>query len=143
MHIFANPPEAATRRLLSECNLPTEDLSDHHFEHFFGCGKSEAPSGVVGLELYGSAALLRSLAVCQAVRGRGCAKRLVAEAEAHARDLGVRNIYLLTNTAKPLFESLGYTEAARELAPAAIRATREFSSLCPESASFMVKNLEA
>lgn len=33
------------------------------------------------------------------------------------------------------------TEAARESAPDAIRGTREFSGICPESAVFMVKHL--
>lgn len=33
------------------------------------------------------------------------------------------------------------TEVARESAPDAIRGTREFSAICPESAVFMVKHL--
>jgi amino-acid N-acetyltransferase len=50
-------------------------------------------------------------------------------------------LYLLTTTADAFFRRLGYEQTARELAPPAIKATREFSSLCPSSSIFMVKQL--
>jgi len=141
MHIFANPPEGQTKALLTACNLPIEDLDAGRIEHFLGCGDAQRPLGVVGVEIYAPVALLRSLAVAESARGSGCGKRLIAEAEAYAARRGVEEIYLLTNTAARLFESLGYAVASRESAPAAIRATREFSSLCPDSATFMVKRI--
>ncbi len=143
MNIFTNPPAVATRGLLSACGLPTGDLDEQDFAHFFGCGTPGRMAGIVGLEIHGKAALLRSLAVSEEVRGRGCGKRLVAEAEAHAIRQGVSELYLLTTTARVLFERLGYSVAERNCAPAAIQATREFSSLCPASATFMVKKLDA
>jgi amino-acid N-acetyltransferase len=44
---------------------------------------------------------------------------------------------LLTTTAAPFFTRFGFTSAARDAAPAALRATAEFASLCPASAVCM------
>jgi amino-acid N-acetyltransferase len=141
MNIYRNPPEPQVEQLLATCNLPASDLSPEHLEHFFACGVAGAPKGVVGLELYGQVALLRSLAVAADCRGMGCGKALVAKAESYARSGGVTELYLLTTTAERFFERLGYTRAARESAPGEIRRTQEFSDLCPSSAAFMVKRL--
>lgn len=139
--IFRHPREADVRRLLEEAMLPGADLSAGHLEHFFACGNEQEPKGVVGLELYGKDALLRSLAVDPATRGRGCARALVEEAERHARRNGVRRLYLLTTTAAEFFSHLGYKTLAREEAPPSIRATTEFSALCPASSVLMVKEI--
>lgn len=141
MNLFAHPTEPAIKAILSACNLPTQDLGEQNLEHFFGCSQTDEPGGVVGLELYGSVALLRSLAVTEVVRGKGCGKALVKRAEQHARRAGVSELYLLTSTAKPFFEGLGYLETERAQAPAAIQATKEFASICPGSAAFMRKRL--
>jgi len=143
MDVFRQPSESEVRRLLSEANLPTADLTPGHFEHFFGCGARQAPKGVVGLECHGAEALLRSLVVDAAARGHGCGKALVAAAERYARERGVKRIYLLTTTAAKFFERLGYTVAAREEAPECIRATSEFSGICPSGSVFMAKDLMA
>jgi amino-acid N-acetyltransferase len=143
MNIFRNPPEPQVRSLLTECQLPTTDLSPENLEHFFGCGTSQTPKGVVGLEIYGKAALLRSLAVATDCRGIGCGKALVAEVERYARSRGVAELYLLTMTAERFFERLGYRRSVREDAPEAIRQTKEFSCLCPLSSAFMTKVLAA
>jgi amino-acid N-acetyltransferase len=139
--IFRHPPEGAVRRLLAEANLPTADVTAAHLEHFFGCGLQQAPKGIVGLELYGEHALLRSLAVDPDTRGRGCARALVEGAERHARRCGVRRLYLLTTTAADFFARLGYKRVEREKAPDSIRATSEFSTLCPSSSVLMLKEV--
>lgn len=141
MRIFRKPPEVQVRRLLHTSGLPTTDLTAEHLEHFFGWGSRQELRGVVGLEMYGPEALLRSLSVEEGVRGRGGGKALVAEAERYAQGRGVTRIYLLTTTAAAFFERLGYTAAAREEAPECIRATAEFSGLCPSSSAFLVKEL--
>jgi len=91
--------------------------------------------------MHGSDALLRSLAVEEKARGRGCGKALVAALEQHAREHGARRITLLTTTAARFFGGLGYRGVARDAAPERIRATREFSALCPASAVCMTKDL--
>ena len=137
LRIFRSPAQPAVLRLLGEAKLPPPE----NFEHFFGCGEQELPQGVVGLEIYGTDALLRSLAVDPAARGRGCAKALVGQAEQHARQCGARRLYLLTASAADFFARLGYKRLERDGAPAAIRATSEFAALCPASSVFMVKEL--
>jgi amino-acid N-acetyltransferase len=130
-------------QLLTGAGLPTSDLAALGPVHFLACGPVESPDGVVGLELYGSVALLRSLAVGARRRGRGCGAALVAQAERLARSRGVKDVYLLTTSAERFFERLGYARAEREAAPAAIRRTQEFAALCPSSSTLMVKRLTA
>ena len=141
--VFRNPELHDVQRLVAGAGLPTEDLADVDLSHFFGCGSRERPSGVVGLEVFGGAALLRSLVVDPSERGTGGGRLLVAAAEEHARSQGVRSMYLLTTTAERFFEHLGFRRVDRDGAPAAIQATREFANLCPASAAFMVKRLDA
>jgi amino-acid N-acetyltransferase len=141
MDIFANPDESAVKQLLSESSLPISDITTQHLQHFFGCGSSLGLEGVIGLELFGEMALLRSLAVASSRRNSGLGSRLVAHAERHARDQGVQSLYLLTTTAEQFFLRHGYARIPRDKAPAAIKSTSEFSGICPVSSAFMVKAL--
>ena len=140
MKISRNPPVAAVRGLLAEAGLPTEDLGDA-LPHFLACGPADHPTGVVGIELYGFDALLRSLVVAPVARRDGRGRALVEAAESHARSLGVRRLYLLTQSAERFFLRCGYEVVERAQAPEGIRASREFSALCPASARFMGKTL--
>jgi amino-acid N-acetyltransferase len=139
--ISARPPLAGAVALLACAQLPTEDLTPAHCESFFFTGPAEAPTGLVGLELLGEVALLRSLVVSAQRRGQGEGLALLRHAEAHARQQGVRALYLLTTTAAEFFARHGYRPADRESAPPAIRATREFAGICPASSAFMFRIL--
>ena len=141
LNIAPRPALAGVVALLAEAQLPTEDLTERHCEHFFFTGPDARPDGLVGVELFGEVALLRSLVVADCLRGTGAGSALLARAERHAREQGVKHLYLLTTTAEAFFTRRGYTRAARDTAPAAIRATREFTGICPGSAAFMVKPL--
>ena len=141
IEITARPPLASAVALLQSAELPIEDLTDSHLEHFFLAGSLESPVGLVGLELFGRHALLRSLMVDPRVRTTGIGSRLVEHAEAHARAHGVESIYLLTTTADDFFSARGYARTERSSAPESIRGTREFASLCPASSIFMIKHL--
>jgi amino-acid N-acetyltransferase len=141
VNIFPNPKLSAVKQLLSESSLPIEDITVQHLQHFFGCGSGLELEGLVGLELYGDVALLRSLAVASSRRGSGVGSGLVAHAELHARDKGVQSLYLLTTTAEKFFLRRGYARIPRDEAPAAIKGTKEFSGICPTSSAFMVKYL--
>src|SRR2546426_7614736 len=132
---------AAVTRLLHEAKLPTADLTEAHLQHFLARGAEDAPDAVVGLELYPPVALLRSLAVAAPSRGRGLGATLLSEAERYAKSRDVKEIYLLTTTAERFFVRSGYERILRDAAPAAIRETQEFSSLCPTTSAFMHKRL--
>jgi amino-acid N-acetyltransferase len=98
-------------------------------------------AGVVGREVRDAAGLLRSLAVAPGRREQGLGRRLADQAEAAARDRGVRELYLLTTTAEAFFARRGFERADRASAPPDLQATAEFHSLCPSSAVCMRKRL--
>jgi len=50
-------------------------------------------------------------------------------------------LHMLTTTALNFFTKLGYRPADRGMAPLAIATTRQFTSLCPASAHYLVKTL--
>jgi amino-acid N-acetyltransferase len=121
--------------------LPTSDLTEAGLDHFFFCGTEQSPTALVGVEIFGSDALLRSLIVSEPVRAAGLGSALVRHAEGYAWHRGVRVMYLLTTTAQGFFERHGYCCIERTAAPASIQSTREFAVLCPASSAFMMKLL--
>jgi amino-acid N-acetyltransferase len=127
--------------LLQAQGLPVSDITDEHLEHFFFVGSDGSPTGLVGLELYGTDALLRSLVVRENARSKGLGSALIEHAEQYAASMSVRSIYLLTIAAEAFFKRLGYERIERSQAPPSIERTREFASLCPASSAFMVKSL--
>ncbi len=143
MNFYRHPPAAAAKALLAAADLPTADLEAEHFVHFIAAGPAHAPEALIGLQPYGEVALLRSLVVSPAARGTGYGSALIAEIEAYAQQLSVRELYLLTNTAETFFSRRGYSRVERAGVPEVIRQTAEFSSLCPASAVCMLKLIEA
>ncbi|MFP6860265.1 arsenic resistance N-acetyltransferase ArsN2 [Pseudomonas sp.] len=143
MNFYRHPPAAAAKALLTAAGLPTADLAAEHFAHFIAVGPAYTPEALIGLQPYGEAALLRSLVVSPMTRGKGYGGALVAEIEAYAQQLGVRELYLLTNTAEAFFTRHGYSLLDRADVPEAIRQTAEFSNLCPASAACMHKRIGA
>jgi amino-acid N-acetyltransferase len=139
--IRQRPPLGAVRDLLDGVAFPSADLTAAHMEHFFYCGSAERPTGVVGLELFGVDAFLRSLVVAAEQRSAGLGTALVEHAERYARAADARSLFLLTTTVPGFFARLGYVAADRAAAPATIRGTQQFAGLCPTSATFMVKKL--
>ena len=141
METFTQPSEAGVKRLLKASQLNSSDLTPEHLRYFFGLGTKEEPEGIVGLEVFNTVALLRSLAVVSLRREAGLGSKLLAHAEDYARTLGITSLYLLTNTAEAFFKHRGYKITGRDDAPLAIRETKEFSVICPLSSVLMVKHL--
>jgi protein-tyrosine-phosphatase/N-acetylglutamate synthase-like GNAT family acetyltransferase len=135
------PPLATALALLEAESLPVSDLTHTDLEHFFFVGSDGSPTGLVGLEIYGTDALLRSLVVCASERRKGLGAVLVRHAEGYATSKGVRSVYLLTTTAEIFFRRCGYGQIDRMKAPPSIQGTPEFASLCPASSAFMAKEL--
>lgn len=136
--------DGQAQQLLTACNLPSDDLQDAvNNLQLFGCAIDGHLIGLVGLEMHGADALLRSLAVADAARGQGLGDQLLAYAERQATTHGVQAVYLLTTTAEVFFAQRGYRLSDRAAAPLAIAATRQFCGLCPASAAFMRKRLSA
>lgn len=132
---------SAIRQLLQACALPTSDLTPASLRHFLVMRDGADLVGVIGLDVAGDVALLRSLAVPPEHRGRGHGDELVRAAEALAVKENIRRLYLLTATAARFFEARGYALAARDGAPDAIRGMPQFAGLCPASSAFMGKSI--
>lgn len=131
----------AIRELLRSFDLPHEDLTPAHLDHFLVARNGDTISGVVGLEPGNDGALLRSLVVAPDARHEGLGTRLVKAIEQRARDDGLRTLYLLTTTAADYFRARGYTQIERDALPEAIQQTDEAARLCPASATCMQKSL--
>jgi len=129
----------AITRLLSAEGLPISDLYDH-LDTFLVARLKDEIIGVVGVELHGQTALLRSLCVAPAFRRQRIGQALLMAVEALARRLGVSELYLLTTSAADYFERFGFRTLARELAPDPIRETAQFRTLCPGSAQLMKRS---
>lgn len=142
-NIFQGPDLVDVQRILSANNLPTDDLSEINLKHFFGCGERSNPKGVIGVEVHGSDGLLRSLAIDSVVQGQGCGSSLFQQLEQYSKSIGLKTLYLLTETAENYFEKKGFETIPRELASEAIKLTKEFSGLCPDSAALMRKSLQS
>ena len=127
--------------LLRAVGLPVEDLDVAMLDAFVVATEGEVCVGVGGLEIYESNALLRSLAVERQYRSRGLGARLIDAVETEAQARGVTALYLLTTTATTFFERVGYTTRDRAAVPPAITATTEFSSLCPDTADCLWRDL--
>ncbi len=135
--------ETSIRQLLEQSGLPSSDLTPELLQHFLVWREGATLTAVIGLELLGDTALLRSLAVSGTRQGGGIGRQMVQAAETLARNHGIGTLYLLTTTAERYFAGLGYRHTPRDAAPPALRATPQFSSLCPASSSFMLKDLRA
>ena len=133
--------EAQIKQLLAACDLPHEDIRSYLLRHFWVAGGIKSLTGVVGLEILGKEALLRSLAVAPRARGKGLGEQLIAKAEQHAQNLQVNTLYLLTLTAADFFKKLGYQVMKREDAPETLQNTTEFQGICPVSATCLTKSL--
>jgi amino-acid N-acetyltransferase len=126
--------------LLDASRLPRAGIEDHVASTLV----ARQDSGVVGsaaLELYGGAALLRSVAVATELRGQGLGVALTRAALDLARRHGVRTVYLLTETAAGFFPKFGFRLITRAEVEAAVRGSTEFTTACPKSAMVMLKRL--
>lgn len=125
---------------LTDARLPTEDLL-FPGRLFFRFERAGELLGFGGIEGAGADRLLRSLIVLESQRGRGDGRRVLAMLEQVALTEGVQRLHLLTNTASDFFSVNGYRAVPRIKAPETICVSVEFTSLCPASAVYMVKDV--
>lgn len=137
----AQPHWQAVIALLSANQLPVADLPET-LEHFIVAIADAVVVGVAGLEVYEDCGLLRSLAVSADYRNQGVAAKLLRRIDTLASLKGLTELYLLTETAPGYFEKKGFQEINRTSVPEALKASSEFSYVCPQSAVVMKKQID-
>ena len=114
--------------LITGEHLPAYGL-DEFLGTFFVLADEEHIVGCAGLEVYGEAALLRSVVVAPERRRRDEGRRLVEAALAEARRRGVARVYLFTMNAGAFFGRLGFREVRPEEFEEAVRASRQYEAV--------------
>src|SRR5882724_3425585 len=122
--------------LLEAAGLPTAGVP-RTLDDFLVADTGDGLAGAVGLERYGSGALLRSAVVRPDDQGTGIGAALVRALLDRARDGGLREIFLLTTTAERWFPRFGFLPIERGQVPDAVRVSVEFREACPASAAVM------
>jgi arsenite methyltransferase len=131
----------AIEALVTEAGLPA-DVAPHLWG-FLVARHQGAIVGCAGMEVQGSDALFRSLAVAPAYRGAGVGRHLSEALVGRARARGVERAYLLTTTIAALAESWGFRRLDRDKVPAAIQETTQFRGACCASAVAMCRDLRS
>ncbi len=130
-------------QFLKDEGLPHEDVGLANWFSLIGIEENSELVGIAGLENCGEFLLLRSVVISESYRGKGLSRILINELHQRATNSNYSETYLLTLDKAQLFQQkFGYEELERSVAPRPIAESRQFSGLCPGSATLMVKNLE-
>ena len=123
--------------LLAAASLPVEGVTDFFPANYAVGEREQEIVAAIGVESYGKHGLLRSAVVADAARGTGIGSELTRERLQWSKRQGLSDVYLLTTTAAPFFEKLGFTRVERSQVPAEVAAAPEFASICPSTAVVM------
>lgn len=139
----ANAADADAIKLLLAANgLPTDDLHDAMLANFLVAIDDNGIIGVIGAEVFGENALLRSLCTRKELRQQGVGRALTMALIQKLTDQGVRHVFLLTESAENFFARHGFSRVERADVPAEIAETEQFGNLCPASAVCMQRELK-
>ncbi len=131
----------AVSDLLTQAELPLAG-AEAHLHHFVLALRGDALVASAGLEVYGTTALLRSVAVSKTERGTGLGQEIVRMVLDHAFDAGLKMVVLLTTTADRFFPRFGFVRVTRADLPAEVFASPEFQGACPASSTVMRLGLD-
>lgn len=127
--------------LLRDSKLPSEDI-DLGIQHFWGLISEDQIVGIGALEISGSSALLRSMAIDKHHQNRGLGKQVLQALVEGAKSEGIKQLYLLTETAEAFFKRNQFKVIERRCVPPEIATMEEFKSICPSSAICMTCKLD-
>ncbi|MDQ7041225.1 MAG: GNAT family N-acetyltransferase [Rhodothermus sp.] len=123
----AHPHEAVQlQQLLRRCGLLDTGVPEQ-LDRVLVAREGARVIGMALLERYGADGLLRSVAVDPAWQRQGIGRRLVEAMLLRARQEGLRQVFLLTETARGFFEQLGFVPVPRTAVPPTLRAAPQFS----------------
>lgn len=102
--------------LIKQTNLPSDGVQENFANFLVMRDAEDALLGCVGWEAHGEFALLRSLAVTEAARGKGLGRALVLEVLSAARARHKREVVLLTTSAENFFAGFfGFEKVERSV----------------------------
>jgi amino-acid N-acetyltransferase len=130
----------AVEGLLSASNLPLDGVKEN-FSSFVVADDHGEIAGAIGLEKFGTVALLRSAVVSPEYRGTGVGGKLVEKVVERAEEDGIVELFLLTTSAENYFPRFGFTRTTRSAVPPAVKASAEFQGACPDSAAVMTRRI--
>ena len=128
--------QEALQELLKSEKLCYNDISEEGVK-LYGVKIKHVHVGYFGFEQFDTDALFRSMLVQPDARKRGYGSLIWNEAKAILKDVGVKDIYLLTDSATDFFIKQGFTIVERNSVPEAIAQTTEFKDFCPDSSICM------
>ena len=131
---------AELEQMLSSHQLCFNDVNEQGV-HLFGVSLNAELVGYFGYELFDNLALFRSMIVLPDARNKGYGALIWPQAKEKLLEAGVKEVYLLTNSAAPFFSKQGFVKIARASAPEPILATTEFKEFCPADSVCMKINL--
>ncbi len=124
----ATPDDVPAIIALLEANhLPAWEL-EQHLENFVVAERDGRVVGCGGLEAYpaGSAALVRSMAVDEPLRGSGLGSDILRWVMARAQSLGLSEYYLFTMSARDFYLPFGFTDATLDEFPEPVRESAQY-----------------
>lgn len=144
MKLSAKAPEILSQisELLTSSNLVPEGLKKENLTLFYKSDDLEKVVGVIGVEVYGDACLLRSLAVRDDQRNLGIARTLIQEAFEFACLEKCFDVYLITETIGAAMMRYGFNNISRDDVPPEILKSPFFNGICPCSCQIMHKNVK-
>ncbi|NNE45605.1 MAG: GNAT family N-acetyltransferase [Rhodothermales bacterium] len=127
---------ARVNELLSAASLPVDGIEDV-FDTLLVAKRGNVLVGAAAIEIHGSQALLRSVVVASSEQSDGVGARLVRDAVESAASLGISEVVLLTTDASDYFKRFGFEAVSRESISGPVIESREFTTLCPSTATAM------
>ena len=94
-------------KLITSESMPALEV-DRWIEGFWVLDDGEKLVGCAGVEVYGEAAVLRSVMVAPELRGTGEGVRMIERTLDYMREQGARRCYLFTMTAESWFPRFGF-----------------------------------
>jgi len=128
------------KRLLKENDLCYNDIPKENLD-IFKVLEGNVIVGYLGLEHYGSDAVLRAVVIKDNFRGLNLGRTMTLLGIDAAKDMGIKSLYLLTLTAKDFFSKLGFKVMARKDVPEKVGKSEEFLNFCPDTAICMMLSL--
>lgn len=123
--------------LLKRVGLPTAGVNNNISNFMVSTSRSNELLAVIGMEIAGANGLLRSLACDPNFCKQGIAAELVAAAVTAGREQGVKNLYLMTQSAEKYMRKFGFKTIERHDIPEDLLKQSELDSVCPTCSTCM------